>query len=185
MPCHALLCSCPAVPCCGTAPLLAVWAILPSTILPGAWRVYFLAYYYLLTCSQHARCCRLMEVVVATLGRWADTYLLSEEPACPSLDAAFGAGLGPGGGAGGGPAAAPLGHHHHLQGQQAQHAAQQGQHAAQRAQRGGGGGGGPEVLEVLVRLLLAALTRFPGETALHEVGGGSCRVCMCFGRPRA
>lgn len=40
---------------------------------------------------------RLMEVLVATLGRWADTYLMAEEGIVPSLDVQYGTqGGGPG-----------------------------------------------------------------------------------------
>lgn len=50
----------------------------------------------LLSCLPGLRCaalpCRLMEVVAASLARWADTYLMLEEGGSPSLRAAFGAG---------------------------------------------------------------------------------------------
>lgn len=90
---------------------------------------------------------------MAALGRWADTYLLPDEPASPALEAAFGD-------------AAPAGHAAHAGGPPGQPAAP-------------AGGQGPAVLESLVQLLLAALTRFPGETALHEVGAMRALRTVC------
>ena len=104
------------------------------------------------------RSCRLMEVVVTALGRWADTYLLPDEPLpTPALEAAFGAAEPPA------PAAAAQ--------HQQQHHPQHAQHPQQPQLLQQQQPGGPAVLEILVQLLLAALTRFPGETALHKVGG--------------
>jgi hypothetical protein len=74
--------------------------------------------------KQLSRVCRLVEVVAASLARWADTYLM------------------------------PAG---------------EGSSAALAASFGDGSPGGLQAAQLLVSLVLAALTRYPGETSLHEV----------------
>lgn len=74
--------------------------------------------------KQLSRVCRLVEVVAASLARWADTYLM------------------------------PAG---------------EGSSAALAASFGAGSPGGLQAAQLLVSLVLAALTRYPGETSLHEV----------------
>ncbi|PSC75864.1 Armadillo-type fold [Micractinium conductrix] len=66
---------------------------------------------------------RLVEVAAASLARWADTYLATEEEGMPALRAAFGA----------------------------------------------GSQGGGQAAQMLVSLVMSALTRYPGERALHDI----------------
>lgn len=114
-----------------------------------------------------------MEVAAASLARWADTYLALEEGGSPALRAAYGAGSAGGAQAtqvGGRMRCGPA---PHLAGRAAEahtlclHNASRG--LAARKPSAGPSVPAPASLQMLASLVLCALTRYPGERALHDV----------------